>query len=329
LLNTTKSDKTKEPIEFGYFEGDAIYDEALVKTPIIEGFLYEKDVTFIVAPPKTGKSILLLQILSSLTTGTPLFGMLPVMKKCRVLFLQMEGDRGETAKRITNMKKALKIDDTMWTLCNKPGLALNKDGAFSNFLAELRSLNRHYDVIILDPLYTTMQGNLSDSEAVTAWQHNVRTLCAEYGCAIIVAAHPPKPSNVDGVMMHHTSSFGSTFWDAYVNQTLHFSKNKGVHVLTTIAQRSEDIVDKIELNLIEPSPLMFVLREENLISSESNVIKILIDKGALNMRALEHASGLSRASTYRVVGMLRDKGKVRRTEDGAIELIPVNPDELL
>ena len=328
---STMAPKTSsEPPEFGFFDGEEIYKTAPEKAPIIEGFLYEKDVSLIIAAPKTGKSILLLQIMFALTTGTPLFGIFPVLKKCRVLFLQAEGDRCETVERINNMKKALKIDDDMWTHCNVPGLAMNKEKPFVKFLEDLRKRGKHYDVIIIDPLYTTIQGNLSDPEAVTAWQNNIRVLCGEYGCAMIVAAHPPKPSVVDGKMQEHSdAAFGSTFWGAYVNQTISFTKHTGYHALTTSMQRSEKIFDRLELVLIEPSPLMFTLREENMIASEANVVKMLTDRGPLKMRALEHVTKLSRATVYRATGMLMDKKKIKRNKDGSIELIKVDPSELM
>ena len=96
--------------EYGIFYGDKLFPSKTTKVPIIENFLYEKDVMCIKSKEGVGKSILAQQLVFCLTSGTDLFDTYHINKPYNVLWIQTEGDREETFERIASMEKGLTID---------------------------------------------------------------------------------------------------------------------------------------------------------------------------------------------------------------------------
>ena len=105
---------TEEPLEYGIFFGDSLRKKIYPKIPVIDHFLYERDVICISAESGVGKSILALQILCNLTTGSPFLDTYAINKEYNVLLLQTEGDRAETLERLDSMATGMKINDDNW-----------------------------------------------------------------------------------------------------------------------------------------------------------------------------------------------------------------------
>jgi hypothetical protein len=74
--------------------------------PLVPHFLYRGRTTLLVAPPKTGKTTWVWQVLSALATGSPLLG--ADVPQCGVLVLALEEALGDTKDRIleSNLAKS-------------------------------------------------------------------------------------------------------------------------------------------------------------------------------------------------------------------------------
>lgn len=255
---------TKSTGEYGIFYGDNLYDYAAMKEPLIDCLLYRNDTICISSKPGTGKSILVLQWIFNLTTATAFLETYKVEKPCNVLYIQTEGDRAETIERISNMKKGLQIDDERLVHINLPGIMLNKDVGIRSLIEMAKEPGITYDVIIIDPLYTTVKGSMINDEVATDWVRNARILKAEFEAAMIVNHHDTKDSYHEGKVVRKSDNdiFGSTFWSAFFNHNFKFKAINGVHYLIVGKQRSGKIMDKIPMKMVEPAPLLFTSNED-------------------------------------------------------------------
>lgn len=313
------SETSQEYQEFGVFSGPQKYEKCLRKGFLIEHFLYEKDVICISADPGIGKSILALQIMANLTTGTSFLDTFDIKKPCAVLYVQTEGDRAETIDRITSMKKGVLFNDDLWVHINLSGICLNIHKEMLRFVELAKKPNIRYDVMIIDPLYTTVKGSLSNDEVVTDWIRCVREIRKEFGCAVIILNHEPKELFQEGkaITKRKDSIFGSVFWAAFIDHNFKLSLKDGKHVLTTGKQRTGRIIDTIEMRLLEPAPLMYVPADENTSMAQIQIERLLKDE--LTARQIIEITKLSKATTYRVLKKGCSKGIFVRVDlDGQV-----------
>ena len=303
--------------EYGVFWGDSLYDYRVTKDPIIKHILYEHDSICISSKPGVGKSILAKQMLFNLTTGFSFLDTYKIPKCNNVLYLQTEGDRAETIERVNAMKLGLMVDDSKWVHMNQDGIALNTEDGIRRFINLSKAPQINYDVIIIDPLYTTVKGSLSSDEVATAWVRNVRKIKGIYNCAFIILHHESKDLYQDGHLIRKSNEnvFGSVFWSAFFNNVFKFKVANGVHYLEVGKQRSGKIIDSVEMRLIEPKPLMYSNNDDMLETSTVKITTVLRNTGKpFRASNLKKDTDLSLATVYRSLGKLIKNNLVDNVE---------------
>jgi len=295
----------------------------MTKTPIIENLFYEGDVMCISSSPGMGKSILALQFICCLTTGVPFLDTYSITRPYNVLYIQTEGDRCETMERLTHMNKKLLADDTRWVHMNLPGLSINTDRGLQELLRLAAAPKMDYDVVLLDPIYTTVKGTMSSDEVATDWVRNMRQLKSRFDCSIIAFHHEGKENWQGGQLIEKRMDtlFGSTFWGAFFNSNFKMRVRAGVHELESGKQRSGRLIDKIEMVLIEPSPLMYVPKDDVSGASLTKVKALLSGSTEwLSIKEIQSRTELSRATVYRSITQLKD-GVDKSLAEGLVKYI--------
>ncbi len=307
--------------EYGYFDGPKLYSMAPSKEFLIENILYENDVICISSMPGVGKTMLALQMMCSLTSGTPFLGTYKVARPMNVLYIQSEGDRCETLERLQLMRKGVPLDDNRWAHVNIPGVSFNIPSeftAFSNWVDTTpKTTCQLYDVIIIDPLYTTVSGSLKDDEVATNWVKHIRAWKAYHQCAVIILHHDAKDIYTqEGTVVDKGTnvSFGSVFWQAFFNHNFKLRKRDHVYTLEGGKQRSGKIVERISMTLNTPEPLMFVCTGTEG-STALLVIRRLIDGAPRAMMAKEIVAetDMGKSTVYRVLDSLEENKQVKVT----------------
>jgi len=307
--------------EYGVFSRAKLWERAPAKTYIIEHLLYDRDVMCISSKAGVGKSVLTLQMMCCLTSGTNFLDTYKVYRPCNVLYIQTEGDRAETLERLTAMRKMVPLDDSRWAHINLPGIAINDPKEFQQLVAAVRNLGMPIDVIIIDPLYTTVKGDMSKNEVSTDWIRNIRWLKAFCDCAVIVNNHEGKDVYNEGVAIDRgaVSIFGSTFWAAFFNQNYRLKVYDGHHLLEIGKNRSGKAVDKIAMRMVTDGTLAYIPHDETATVKQIKVETILREGRPVGAKELVKLSGLSQATVYRVIRKLEDEGKIERVFlDGGI-----------
>lgn len=263
------------PSNFGTYKGDKFL--ALDIPPrewLVEKLCRRNDSVILVGNEKSGKSLFIFQLICSLTSCHPFLDRYAVLKPCKVVYVQLEGELGNSQDRFKRMIKTVDLHPELFTYMFYPPLEM-EDKSYTDGLAMviLKNLNpeaKHYkemvikpDVVIIDPIYFAFRGSLSNDELVRKFIGNLRIFKDKLECAIILVHHTHKTRwDIKGNKINEGDEalFGSKFFKAWADHILLFLYDP--YTLTRIlmcnTQRSGDIMRECYLKLIEPDPLYFV-----------------------------------------------------------------------
>ena len=306
---------------FGIYSGKEFLEKNLKKREwLIENIMRESDSVILVGNEKSGKSLLIQQLICSLTTQHPFIDRWAVLKPCRVSYVQLEGELGDTQDRYKRMIKYIEFDPKNFQILFLPPLELQNR---SGILSLQKELQPHKpDVVIIDPIYFAFTGSLSDDGLVRKFIGHIRILKDSLNCAVMLIHHTHKVrwSNQGSMIMEGDEAiFGSKFLKAYPDHTLLFiyDKKNNVRILSCETQRSGDIIKRATLKLIEPDPLYYEETEQNPPKSEVvyDLLKNPSYSEGLTVEQITKELSFSRNLFYKAIKLLIKEGKVIKTDD--------------
>ena len=290
--------------DFGSYAGEEFLGLELKKRDfIIDGLLREMDSVILVGGEKAGKSLFIQQMICSLTTGDhPFLDEYEINKACKVSYIQVEGELSDTQDRYKRMIQAVDFDPKNFQILFSEPLKLESEDECERIIGVIE---KHHipDVLILDPLYFSFVGSLSDDAIVRQFLGNIRRIKDKFGCAIIIVHHTHKIRfNQDGTTQDNGDDalFGSSalkWWPDHI-LFLTYNKKRGIREFRCSTQRSGDILDKLELRLEQPTPLYFrCLKTED----TANGMRIIehLKGGEKTAKEIYTKLGISKASFYR------------------------------
>lgn len=245
--------KVSPALKFPRTGADFMHDLTNLDTkrePIISELLYEGDVWMLAADSGAGKSTIVTNILMSLSSAYPLFGVLETRMK-RVYMLQTEGDYEESVSRIRLMNKRIPIDgnNISWD-CFK-FLDLNVAGAIEGLTQRIKDTQFFPEVIIIDPIYKLTSLDISEGPGALQVVKLSDMLKETFGATIILIHHNTKDSFVisDGKRFEKKDAYyGHSFIKNHIRTSYSLSQEKENHpTLTRKKGRGKDSLDKIAL----------------------------------------------------------------------------------
>jgi hypothetical protein len=175
---------------------------------VVPGLLLRRNVSILVAPPGSGKSLLTLQMGLMMATGMAWGGWRP-RKPCKVLIINSEDDTDEMRRRLyaaygeMQITRLDQLHDRL-AIAEAPGnIIIAKADSRTKTVVEqpivarlvLTVIEHQFDVLIVDPFSETFEGDEnSNSElkwAAVLW----RTIARKTGAAVM--------------LVHHTRKFGA------------------------------------------------------------------------------------------------------------------------
>lgn len=269
---------------------------------IVDNVIRDRDSVLIVGNEKSGKSLLIFQLICSMTSGHPFLDRFNVTKPVKVSYIQIEGELADSQDRFNRMIKVLDFDPNNFQLIFSPPINLQSVTEADKLID---TLSKHQpDVVILDPVYFAMAGSLSDDLSVRLFIGNLRILKDKLKCALGLVHHTHKIKfNKNGypIIEGDEATFGSKFFKAWADHTIMFThdKKRDVRVFSCATQRSGDIEESIQVRLVQPDPLFF--QELDTPLNKGNIlINILVNKpnAELTPDELMDISELKRNSFY-------------------------------
>lgn len=156
---------------------------------IIHGILRKGHKMLISGASKAGKSFLLIELAISITTGRKWLGF--QCERGRVLYVNLEVDGASFLHRVRDVQRIIAPGEQLpldvWNLRGEP--------AEINRLAPRlirRAQNRHYDLIILDPLYKINEGDENSATETAKFFNQLDLICKQLGVSIACCHHHSK-----------------------------------------------------------------------------------------------------------------------------------------
>lgn len=300
---------------------------------LIEGFWPVGSHGIIAGPPKSYKSILVMEMAISIASGTSLFGTYPVKNRGTVLYIQNENPDWSVDDRIRKML-AYKGIETVVDAVEVDGkiefvetplpfysvdynLNLN-DEADKEWLEETVGAYKP-KMVILDSLYMMMSGVDENSMKEVAPMMNwiLHNLAKKYNCAVVVLHHWNK--NTKG--NRDTRMLGSQAFRAWVDSQINAqTEEKEEHTVTFYREfpRSYGTLSpvKIKFHMGEPGNDMYnpeiieVATEIKVVKSENkdvrNDLLMRLETGPKTMAELSR--GLDKKMVTQEITYLKTKG---------------------
>jgi RecA-family ATPase len=156
------------------------------------------------APPKSNKSFVALNIAMALSMERPLFGgvyasglpVLPVRKRCRVLYIEQEiGERG-LQERLRGMTAGADIGVDFYVKSKDYQMKLDDQKGFELIAREIAQVGP--DVVFLDPLKAFHDRNENDAQEMGIVLGNIDKLIQQYKTAMVYVHHTAKENTEAG-----------------------------------------------------------------------------------------------------------------------------------
>ena len=185
----------------------------------------------IVGTSGIGKSILAMHLLLALASGVKIFG-LDCVKPRRVLYIQSEDQDNRVSHDredcLAEMREMFwEITDEQWAAARKRITTVKMTGytgkgfldVVAAILEQAQSAGDPYDVVIINPLYAFIGGNICDSAYVTPFlrggkiggrgedTRGLQYLLEKYNVATIIFHHTPKPPSANELKQWMRSAF--------------------------------------------------------------------------------------------------------------------------
>ena len=185
----------------------------------------------IVGTSGIGKSILAMHLLLALASGVKIFG-LDCVKPRRVLYIQSEDQDNRVSHDredcLAEMREMFwDLTDEQWAAAIKritPAKMTGYTGVkflrvVEAILKQAQSVGNPYDVVMINPLYAFIGGNISDSAYVTPFlrggqiggrgeeARGLQYLLEKYNVATIIFHHTPKPPSANELKQWMKSAF--------------------------------------------------------------------------------------------------------------------------
>jgi len=252
-------------------QGSATEDKWLIET-----IWLDQGIGILVAPPKSNKTWLGLELALSISSGTPFLGQFAVPRAKRVLFLNAEDRESIQKERLDMMMRSRGIskNENLGILTTNDRLLIDtKQG-----IEELRRVVSSYgaDLLILDPwvrLNTSKSEN--DARAVAEVLHSLRSIRDDLKCGVLLVHHAAKDS---ANKRAGDRIRGSSEFFAWAESIVGLTKNKDGTIVMDIEHRSAPSVQAIPIILNSDSDTASLIAMVPVPDVQENVSPSIDDK---------------------------------------------------
>lgn len=159
-----------------------------------EGVLPERGVLILGGQPKTGKSLVSMNIAMAIATGTQWLDF-DVSKQRKVMIIQAENSYYNMRRRIKAMVDQQPLSRGMLTISDPASLKLNDH---QDFIALEDLITEHEsEVLIIDPLVYFHSVDENDNAAMGMVMEQLRNLANNHNVAIIIVHHAKKAGPIE------------------------------------------------------------------------------------------------------------------------------------
>lgn len=307
---------------------------------LVDDWLPDKSITFLVSPPESYKTWLLLDLAVSVSAGVPFLGKYEVNNVGPTLIIQQEDSHTGLTDRlalIVEQKLGMhaNIDGDVWQVPSMPDLPIyvhpSRKLRFDNKKV-VEELEKQIEtlrpkVIMIDPLYSTTAGVDNYMADLANQMMVLKTWRDKYGCSFVIAHHSKK--NLDPDSTAREDSWGSQFLNAFLEAGWQVRRNPKLGQNEVVVRRHSKVMGNqppisLTFDICTQYPMKYVVTAREYETpvagghrqpAQANLLD-LIESGALSQGELCEKTGKSRSTISRQIKQLEAAGMVEKMPDG-------------
>ena len=307
---------------------------------LVDEWLPDSSITFLVSPPESYKTWMLLDLAVSVSAGVPFLGKYRVNNPGPTLIIQQEDSHSGLTDRLALIAEqklgALpKLDGETWTIPTMPDIPIyvhpDRQLRFGNkqVITELEQqiATIRPKVIMIDPLYSTTDSTDNYMADLANRMMVLKTWRDKYGCSFVIAHHSKK--NLDPDSTAREDSWGSQFLNAFLEAGWQVRRNPRLAQNEIVVRRHSKVMGNqspisltFDISTVYPMKYVVTARSyemapagETRQPAQANLLDML-QHGPMSQADLCSRTGKGRSTISRQIRQLEAAGVVEKMPDG-------------
>lgn len=307
---------------------------------LVDDWLPDKSITFLVSPPESYKTWLLLDLAVSVAAGVPFLGKYQVNNPGPTLVIQQEDSHAGLTDRLAliieqKLNVLPKLGEGEWAVPAMPDIPVyihpDRQLRFDNpkVLEEMEKQIAALKpkVIMIDPLYSTTATTDNYMSDLANRMMILKTWRDKYGCSFLIAHHSKK--NLDPDSTAREDSWGSQFLNAFLEAGWQIRRNPRLSPNEVVVRRHSKVMGNqspISLTfdistqypmkyLVSARPYEMAPAGETRQPAQANLLDIM-QNGPVSQADLCNQTGKGRSTISRQIRQLEAAGLVEKMPDG-------------
>lgn len=308
---------------------------------LVEDWLPDKSITFLVSPPESYKTWLLLDLAVSVSAGVPFLGKYQVNNPGPTLIIQQEDSHSGLTDRLAliveqKLNAIAKLDGDEWTVPVMPDIPIyvhpDRQLRFGNKKV-LEEMERQIatikpKVIMIDPLYSTTDSTDNYMADLANRMMILKTWRDKYGCSFLIAHHSKK--NLDPDSTAREDSWGSQFLNAFLEAGWQVRRNPRLSPNEVVVRRHSKVMGNqspisLTFDISTKYPMRYNVTarpyeiaaptSEGRQPAQANLLD-LMQNGPMTQADICSRTGKNRSTVSRQIRQLEAAGLVEKMPDG-------------
>ena len=308
---------------------------------LVSDWLPDASITFLISPPESYKTWILLDLAVSVSAGVPFLGSFPVNSTGPTLIIQQEDSHSGLTDRlalIVEQKLGLNanIDGENWQVPSMPDLPIyvhpSRMLRFDNKKV-IEELEKQIEiikpkVIMIDPLYSTTSSTDNYMSDLANQMMVLKAWRDKYGCSFVIAHHSKK--NLDPDSTAREDSWGSQFLNAFLEAGWQVRRNPRLAQNEIVVRRHSKVMGNqkpisLTFDISTRYPMKYQVtargyemapaNPEHRQPAQANLLDLLHSKD-MSQTDICNETGKGRSTISRQIRQLEAAGLVEKMPDG-------------
>ena len=308
---------------------------------LVDEWLPDKSITFLVSPPESYKTWILLDLAVSVASGTPFLGRYQVNNPGPTMIIQQEDSHEGLTDRLAliveqKLNAVPKLEGDTWQVPAMPDLPIyvhpSRQLRFDNkkVIEELEQQIAAIrpKVIMIDPLYSTTASTDNYMADLANQMMVLKTFRDKYGCSFLIAHHSKK--NLDPDSTAREDSWGSQFLNAFLEAGWQVRRNPKLAQNEIVVRRHSKVMGNqspisltFDISTKYPMKYQVTARQyeplapaaDNRQPAQANLLDLL-QQGPMSQSDICGRTGKNRSTISRQIRQLEAASMVERMPDG-------------
>lgn len=307
---------------------------------LVQDWLPDKSITFLVSPPESYKTWILLDLAVSVSAGVPFLGSYEVNQTGPTLIIQQEDSHSGLTDRlalIVEQKMGMnpKLDGDSWQIPGMPDIPIyihpsrmlrfDNKKVMEEMEEQIKAIKPK--VILIDPLYSTTAGVDNYMADLANQMMILKTWRDKYGCSFVIAHHSKK--NLDPDSTAREDSWGSQFLNAFLEAGWQVRRNPRLAQNEIVVRRHSKVMGNqspisltFDISTVYPMKYQVTARAYEMAPAGETrqpaqaTLLDLLQQGDMSQADICSKTGKGRSTVSRQIRQLEAAGLVQKMPDG-------------